>query len=108
MRETVRPVPEPLAAEPDELEAKKSYPKAATLVVCLLLAAALFGAQGSDTGVTNSAQSIGFVIGWVLGGVALWSLAWGITIRHAPKAWKWRSLAIVVAAGLFTGLVRLA
>ena len=110
MRETVKPIPEPVA-EPSEAEdapAKKSYPLPATIIICLLLLLALIGGQGRDAGVTSEAQGIGFVFGWALSGLILWGIAWLITIRHASRGWKWGSFCIVAVVGVLTGLVRLA
>lgn len=109
MRETVKPVPEPTPepAEPSETVAKRSYPLPATIIICLLPLLALFGGEGREASVTSDAQGMGFVVGWALGGVFLWGIAWLVTIRHASRGWKWGSLAAVVAVGLLTGLARL-
>lgn len=112
MTETVRPTPEPEPETPAETAgaapAKKSYPMPATVIICLLILLGLVGGRGEDAGVANSAESIGFVMGWALGGATLWLIAWFITIRHASRAWKWGSFAIVIGVGLLTGLARIA
>ncbi len=109
MRETVKPVPEstPEPGDASDSPAKRSYPLPATIIICLLPLLALFGGEGRDAGVTSDAQGMGFVLGWALGGVILWGIAWLVTIRHASRGWKWGSLAAVVAVGLLTGLVRI-